>query len=95
MMSDDERPRSVKPFKHTFEYGMAWPLRADHLSVHHPRKPNRIIALRNRKTLRSSAVGETRFHHTHDVDKFLNLAHTLGTDLTHLERHERTELIAL
>ena len=40
---------------------------------------------------RRSAIPST----THDVDKFLNLAHTLGTDLTHLERYERTELIAL
>jgi hypothetical protein len=33
--------------------------------------------------------------HTHNVDKFLNLAYSLCTDLTHLERYERAEIIAL
>ena len=32
---------------------------------------------------------------THNVDKFLNLAYSLGTDLTHLKRHERAKFITL
>ena len=32
---------------------------------------------------------------THNVDKFLYLAYSFGTNLTHLKRYERTESIAL
>lgn len=84
----------------TFEYGMAWPLRIDHPSIHHPRKPNRIIALRieEAQTLSKPVRVDANARWaptTHNVDNFLNLAHSLGTDLTHLERHERAQLVAL
>jgi hypothetical protein len=32
---------------------------------------------------------------THNVDKFLNLAYSLGKDLTHLERYQRAKFITL
>jgi hypothetical protein len=32
---------------------------------------------------------------TYNIDKFLNLAYSFGTDFTHLERYERAKLITL
>jgi hypothetical protein len=106
-MMRDEGPikqdaRSLGRTTRTFKDGVAWPLRVDHPSVYHPRKPNCIIALRieHVQTLSKSPFGEKGSNEvdiakTHDVDKFLNLADSLGTDLTHLKRHERSKLIAL
>jgi hypothetical protein len=71
---------------------MAWPLRADHPPIHHPRKANCVITLPDRG---SKKHGLAIHQSTHDVDEFLDLAHPLRTYLTHLERHERTQLFAL
>jgi hypothetical protein len=72
---------------------MTWSLRVDYPSIHHPREANCIVTLYI-KGLRVLLI-EITWLATHNVDKFLNLAYALGTDLAHLERHERAELIAL
>jgi hypothetical protein len=71
---------------------MTRPLRVDYPSVHHPREANCVVAL----CIEGFRVLPVEQHaYTHNVDKFLNLAYSLSTDLTHLERYERAELVAL
>ena len=71
---------------------MTWPLRVDYPSIHHPREANRVVTL----CIEGFRVfTNRRTSHTHNVDEFLNLAYSLGTDLTHLKRYKRAELIAL
>jgi hypothetical protein len=72
-----------KKRKLAFEYGMAWPLRADHPPIHHPRKANCIITLPNRRSKKVN--NNTNNKSTHNVDEFLNLTYPLRTYLTHLE----------
>ena len=51
-LSNDDYEESGDRRGFAFKYGMAWPLRADHSPIHHPRKANCIITLPDRGSVK-------------------------------------------